>query len=60
MRQYNQIKIKTRQVILLFLNSLTQNMKQPNIQAYYLMDFMTQNVQTCDACLSSGKRKEET
>ena len=60
MRQYSQIKIKTRQVILLFLNSLTQNMKQANIQAYYLMDFMTQNIQTCDPCLSSGERKEET
>ena len=35
MRQYNEIKPKTTQVILLRTNSLTQQIKQANIQAYF-------------------------
>ena len=35
MRQYNEIKPKITQVILLDANSLTQQIKQANIQAYF-------------------------
>ena len=35
MRQYSEIKPKTTQVILLRTNSLTQQIKQANIQAYF-------------------------
>ena len=40
MRQYKEIKTKTMQVILPDPNSLTQHIKQANIQAYYCMHRM--------------------
>ena len=60
MRQYNEIKTKTTQVILPDLNSLTQRIKRANIQASYWVHFMTKDIQKCDPCLSSWKCEEET
>ena len=40
LRQYNEIKTKTTQVILPDPNSLTQHIKQANIQAYYWVHCM--------------------
>ena len=40
LRQYNEIKMKTTQAILLDPNSLTQHIKQANIQAYYWVHCM--------------------
>ena len=60
MRQYNEIKTNTAQVILSDLNSLTQHIKRANAQAYYWVYCMTKDIQKYDPCLSGWKRGEET
>ena len=59
MRQYNEIKTKTAQIILPDLNSLTQHIKRAN-QAYYWVYCMTKDIHKCDPCLSGWKRGEKT
>ena len=54
MRQYNEIKTKTAQVILPDLNSLTQHIQRANTQAHYWVYCMTKDIQKCDPCLSVG------
>ena len=60
MRQYNEIKTNTAQVILPDLNSLTQHIKRANTQAYYWVYCITKDIQKYDPCLSGWKRGEET
>ena len=60
MRQYNENKIKTTQVILRDPNSLIQRIERANIQIYYWVHCMNKDIKKCDPCLSGWKRKEET
>ena len=60
MRQYNKIKVKITEVILRDPNSLTQDIKRANIQAYYWLHCITKNMHKCDPCLSGWKREDET
>ena len=56
MRQYNENKMKTTQVILRDPNSLIQHIERANIQIYYWVHCMNKDIKKCDP----WKREEET
>ena len=57
MRQYDGIQMR---VILLDPKSLTQCIKQANVQAYYWVHCTSQVIQKYGPCLSGWKREKET
>ena len=60
MKQYNEFKTKTTQVILPDLNSLTQHIKWGNFKKSLLLGALNKNIQECYPCVSCWRREEET